>query len=157
LSKFYTALDSLQQYKFADYDEGTLVVLGFGLLLQECWRVVELENDNEDSPHFLHESVLDMEGVRRVFKAIEEVISRLPQPDATEKRPKELESSGSAERQKADAQQKKPIARKGPTNAPPPVPSTSKQSGTQQDGNNPLKNVRSQQPRKPSKKLRNSK
>src|SRR6267154_4446736 len=55
--KFDKALDLLYKYKFGDHDEGTSVVLGFSLLLRECWRAVEVEGDDEDSPRFLRESL----------------------------------------------------------------------------------------------------
>jgi hypothetical protein len=156
LSEFHTALASLQEYMFADRDEGSLVVLGFGLLLRDCWTVVELEEGDEDFPQFLHKSLLDIHKVKQVFKAIEKVIGRLPPPDTAEERPKKLELEGSAKRRKASTNRKKPVARKGLAHTPPPVPSTSKQSDTQKDGNIPARNVRSQRQRMPSKKLRDS-
>jgi hypothetical protein len=153
-SEFDTALSSLEGYTFSDHDQGALVVLGFGLLLRDCWAAVEVEVDDEDSPQVLRKSLLDGKNVRRVIKAIEKVTSRLLPSDTAQKRPKELELDGSAKKQKASTGKKKPIARKGHPNTPPPVPSTSKHSGTQKDGNIPVGNTRSQRQRKPSKKLR---
>jgi hypothetical protein len=142
------ALDSLQGYTIADRDQGTLVVLGFGLLLRDCWAAVEVEGDDEDSPEFLRKSLLTVRNVKRVFKAIEEVIGRLPQLDTAQEQPKELD--GSAKYQ--------PVARESLPHIPPPVSSTSKQSGLQKHDNIPARNVESQRQgqrqRKPSKKLR---
>ena len=153
-SEFYAALDLLREYEFVDRDQGTLVALGFGLLLHDCWKVVELEEGDEDCPKFLYESILDLEGAMRAVKAIKEVTNRLPPLDTAGERPKELELDGSAKRQKASAGRKKHVAKKGLTNIPPPVPSTSKQSGMEKDGNNPAENIRSKRQRKPSKKVR---
>jgi len=50
---FNNALDLLRKYKFVDRDEGTSVILSFSLLLRECWRAVEVEDNDEDSPKFL--------------------------------------------------------------------------------------------------------
>jgi len=50
---FNNVLDLFRKYKFVDHDEGTSVLLSFGLLLHECWRAVEVEDDDEDSPKFL--------------------------------------------------------------------------------------------------------
>jgi len=47
------ALEKLQRYTFMDCDEGSFVVFGFGLLLHECWRIVEVKDDDEDAPQFL--------------------------------------------------------------------------------------------------------
>jgi hypothetical protein len=149
------ALDSLQGYTIVNRDQGTLVVLGFGLLLRDCWAAVELEDDDEDSPEFLRKSLLTVRNVKRVIKAIEEVIGRLQQLDTAQEQPKELD--GSAKSQMAGMGQKKPIARESLTHTAPPVPSTSKQSGLQMHGNIPARDVESQRQgqrqRKPSKKL----
>jgi hypothetical protein len=78
------ALELLQKYTFADHDEGTLVVLGVGLLLRECWRAVEVEEDDETSPQFLHESLLGMKRTKEVIKVIKKVISKLPSLDTNQ-------------------------------------------------------------------------
>ena len=145
------ALDLLLEYPFLDRNDGTLVVLGFGLLLHECWRVVEMEDD-EDSPDFLRESLLGMKRAKLVFEAVKEMIGRLSFSSPNKERGKELED-GSAGMQKAKAGQKKPATRKGLTVIPSQVPSTSKPSGTGKDDSSPGRNVRSQRQCKPTKKL----
>lgn len=94
----------LREYEFADRDEGTLVVLGLGLLLRECWRAVEVDDDDDDVPKFLQESHLTKKRVDQVIKVIQEVGSRLPSPDTGEKR---QEGKG----QKARAGKKKHVTR----------------------------------------------
>jgi hypothetical protein len=156
-SEFKEALDLLSKYKFGDRDEGTSVVLGFGLLLRECWRAVEVEGDDEDAPKFLQESLLDMKKSDQVIEAIKKVIGELPSLDADEERPKEKKLDGSTKGHKVKAGQKKPATRKHHTNTPSPGPSTAKKSfGTRKEINSPAKNIRSQRQRKPSKKLRDS-
>jgi hypothetical protein len=59
-----------------DRAEGSLVVLGFGLLLRECWRAVEVEDDDEDSPEFLRESLLGKKRAEKVIAAIKKMISK---------------------------------------------------------------------------------
>jgi hypothetical protein len=129
-SELDVALDLLRKYKFADQNEGTSVVLGFGLLLHECWRVIELEEDDDSSPEFLHQSVLGMKRAREIIKAIEEVSGMLPLIDTVEEAPKATGSDGSSKGQKARAGQRKPASR-----------------------SSPVRNIRSQRQRKPSKKL----
>jgi hypothetical protein len=123
----------LLKYKFADRDEGILVVLGFGLLLRECWRAVEVEDDDEHSPTFLGESLLIKKRIDKVTKGIQEVIGRSLSQNTIEERPSDRELDGGAKGQKAKAGLKKP---------------TTKSS--------PVRNIRSQRQRKPSKKLRDS-
>lgn len=126
------ALELLQKYTFADHDEGTLVVLGVGLLLRECWRAVEVEEDDETSPQFLHESLLGMKRTKEVIKVIKKVISKLPSLDTNQEMPKEKKLDGGAKGKKGKAGQK-----------------------TRED-NSPPRNIRSQRQRKPSQKLRGS-
>ena len=150
------ALDLLQKYPFADHKEGTLVVLGLGLLLRECWRAVEVEDDDESAPKFLQESLLGKKRASQVIKAIKEVMSGLPSLDTNDERSTEKKLDDSEDRQKVKAGQKKPTKMKRPC-TPPLVPSTSKKPfGTQKEDNSPSKNIRSQRQRKPSKKLRGS-
>lgn len=149
--EFRVAVDLLHGYKFADRDEGTLVVLGFGLLLRECWRAVEVEDDDETSPEFLRESLLGKKRAMLVIKVIKEVIGRFPLPDADEERPREKESEGSVKGKKARAGQKKPATKKSHIGATSPVPSTSKRPA---DTGTEAGQTRSQRQRKPSKKLR---
>lgn len=131
--KFPLALDLLHKYTFVDQNEGTLIALGFGLLLRECWRAVEVEDDDETSPNFLKESLLDQKMANQVIKAIKEVIGTLPSSDIEEERQKEKELGDSAKGKKVRAGQKK-----------------------QKVDNNPVEGTRSQRQRKPSKKLRDS-
>ena len=56
-----------------DCDKGSLVVLGFGLLLCECWRAVEVEEDDEHSPDFLRESLLGKKRADKVIMAIQKI------------------------------------------------------------------------------------
>jgi hypothetical protein len=128
---FQVALGLLREYEFADLNEGTSAVLGFGLLLRDCWSAVEIEDDDEISPEFLRTSLLGLKQVNQVIKVIKEVTSRLPSPNANKK----LEGQGPARTQ---------------------VPSTSKPSGTGKDDGVPVRQPRSQRQRKPSKKLRDS-
>ena len=93
------ALELLQKYTFADHDEGTLVVLGVGLLLRECWRAVEVEEDDETSPQFLHESLLGMKRTKEVIKVIKKVISKLPSLDTNQEMPKEKKLAGQKTRE----------------------------------------------------------
>lgn len=153
--EFQVALGLLRNYQFADHNKGTPVVLGFGLLLRECWRAIEVEDDDEDSPKFLQESLLGEKRVKRVIMAIKEVIGALPLVDANKERPKEKELEASTEGQKGRAGKDNHATRMCPTHAPSTAPSTSKPSGTRKrGGDSPVKNTRSQRQRKPSKKLR---
>jgi hypothetical protein len=156
--EFSKELDLLDRYMFADHEAGMLIVLALGLLLRECWRAVELEDDDENAPEFLHRSHLDKtRAMERVLKGIKDAISRLPSPDADKERQKEKELDGSAEGLKGRASKKKHGKMPARIRTPPPVASTSrKPSGTQKEAINPAQNVRSQRQRKPSKKLRDS-
>lgn len=148
------ALGLLRNYQFADHNKGTLVVLGFGLLLRECWRAIEVEDDDDDPPKLLQESLLGEKSIKRVVRAIKEVIGTLPSADADEEGPKEKELDGSAEGQKARAGKENHSTRMCPTHTPFTAPSTSKPSGTRKrGGDSPTRNKRSQRQRKPSKKL----
>jgi hypothetical protein len=70
------ALNLLQEYTFVDRAKGSLVVLGFGLLLRKCWRAVEVEDDDENSPEFLQESLLGKKRAKKVIAAIKKMISK---------------------------------------------------------------------------------
>ena len=148
-------LDLLQKSTFVDCNEGTLVVLGFGLLLRECWRAVEVEDDDENAPKFLQESLLGAKRAKQVIQAIKEVINKLPLSFTDEERQEEKEFDGSIKGKNAKHGQKKPAAKR-PAHTPPPAPSTSKQSGIQKGDGGPVQNIRSQRQRKPSKKLRDA-
>ena len=87
----------LRTYTFADCNEGTLVVLGFGLLLRKCWRVVEVEVDDENILQFIQESLLGKKRADKVIQAIKMVIGT----------DKEKELDGGVKGQKARAGQKK--------------------------------------------------
>jgi len=126
------ALELLQKYTFADHDEGTLVVLGLGLVLRECWRAVEVEDDDETSPQFLRESLLGMRRIKEVIKVIKEVTGKLPSLDTNEEMPKEKKLDSGGKGKKGKARQK-----------------------TRED-NSPPRIIRSQRQRKPSQKLRGS-
>ena len=128
---FNAALDLLQGYTFMDCDEGSLVVLGFGLLLCECWRAVEVEEDDEHSPDFLRESLLGKKRADKVIMAIQKIISKSSEEDTDRERQKEKDSS--AKGKKAKPSGKKPATTSGP-----------------------VRNIRSQRQRKPSRKLRES-
>lgn len=145
----------LQKSTFVDCNEGTLVVLGFGLLLRECWRAVEAEDDDENAPKFLQESLLGKKRAKQVIQAIKEAISKLPLSFTDEERQEEKEFGSSTKGKKAKHGQKNPMA-KSPAHTPPPMPSTSKQSGIQKGNSGPIQNIRSQRQRKPSKKLRDA-
>ena len=140
LKAFDSAVGLLRDYKFADCDKGILVILGFGLLLRECWRAVEVEGDDEDSPKYVRESLLNMRGAEKVVEAIEEVTNGLPSLDTGEK---------SAKGKKAKAGRKK-------QRTPSPPPSASEPSGAGKGDNSPVRNTRSQRQRKPSKRLRDA-
>lgn len=141
-------LPLLQKYEIADRNEGTSVVLGLGLLLRECRRAMEVEDDDDDAPKFLRESHLVTRRYDRVIEVIKEVTGRLPSPDTSEKRPKE-------KGQKARAGKKKHVTRWHPTHALSPAPSASKPSRTKKGDSSLAGNSRSQRERKPSQKLRN--
>lgn len=149
--EFSKELDLLHKYKFADCDKGTIVVLGFGLLLRDCWRALESENDDESSPKFLRDSHLgSTEVIDQVVKAIGEVVDGLSLP-------KEKELGGQIEGQKAKASQKSRGKLPTRTHTPPPVASTSKKpSDAQKEDTSPSRNGRSQRQRKPSKKVLDS-
>ena len=85
----------LHKYTFTDHDEGTLVVLSLGLLLRECWRVVEAEDGDENIPQFIQESLLHAKRAENVIQTIKMVI------DTDKKRRKEKEFGGSAKGKKA--------------------------------------------------------
>jgi hypothetical protein len=134
-----------------DRDKGTSVALGLSLLWQDYWRAVELEDDDEDIPRFIKESILGSKKADKVAQAIKGLAGRLPQSDTNKERPQEKKVDGSAR-----AAQEKPATRKRPR-TPSPGPSTSKKSsGTQKEDNSPARNTRSQRQRKPSKKLRDA-
>lgn len=156
--EFSKELELLDGYKFADCEAGSLIVLALGLLLRECWRAIELEEDDEDAPEFLRGSHLDKtRAMERVLKAIRDAISRLPSPDADKERQKEKESESSAKGRKVRVSEKKRGKMPARTRTPPPVASTSRKlSGTQEEAISPAQNVRSRRQRKPSKKLRDS-
>lgn len=134
LDEFHAALGLLQEYKFIDYNGATPAVLGFGLLLRECWRAVEVESDDEDAPNFLQESLLGTKRANQVITAIKEVIGKLPLSGISEVKSKEKEQKSNVEGRnlKAKTSRKKP------------------------EITSPAKNARSQRQRKPSKKLRDS-
>lgn len=157
LDEFQAALKMLREHSIFECNEGSLVVLGFGLLLRECWRAVEAEEDDESTPEFLRESVLSMKRAHHIIKAIEEVTGRLPSLDvldADEETPRKEVLDDTAKGKKAKAGQKKPAKRKQPIHTPSPVPSSSKRpADTGNDDSSPTKNIRSQRQRKPSKRL----
>jgi uncharacterized protein YbdZ (MbtH family) len=68
----------LVSYRFADSEQGSLVTLGFGLLLRECWRAIKAEKNDQDTPQLLRESCLREEMVGQVVKAIEGVMRQMP-------------------------------------------------------------------------------
>jgi hypothetical protein len=70
-----------------DRDKGTSVALGLGLLWRDCWRAVELEDDDEDIPRFIKESILGSKKADKVAQAIKELAGRLPQSDTNKERP----------------------------------------------------------------------
>lgn len=148
----------LREYKVADHDEGTCVVLGFGLLLREWWCAVEAEDDDESTPAFLRNSYLSSKGViDEITQAVKEAAKRLPSSDADKETPQEKELDYSVEGRKAKASQKKPGELPNRTCTPPPVASTSKRPlDTQNEDIGRARNIRSQRQRKPSKKLRDS-
>lgn len=145
LKEFDLAVGLLRDYEFDDCDKGIVVILGFGLLLRECWRAVEVERDDEDSPKYLRESLLDIEGAEKVIKAIEEVTNRLRLATG-EKTSEEKNLHDAKGKKKAKAGRKK-------QRTPSPPPSISRPSGTGKRDNSPVRNTRSQRQRKPSKKV----
>ena len=153
MPQFNVGLKSLQEYTFVDCDEGTSVVLGLGLLWRECWRAVKVEGDDEDFPKFLRESLLGSKRAERVAQAIKEMADRLPQPDTDKERLQKKKLDGSTKAQKTKAGLEKPTRKKHP-HIPSPGPSPSKKlSDTQKEDNSPVRNIRSQRERKPTKKL----
>ncbi|KIJ58434.1 hypothetical protein HYDPIDRAFT_34184, partial [Hydnomerulius pinastri MD-312] len=60
---FRTALATLKNFRWSTAGGGTLIVLGFGLLMRECARAQEAKDDNMSSPSFLLSSRL---GVQRL-------------------------------------------------------------------------------------------
>jgi hypothetical protein len=78
MKTFESVLALLGKSECADRDQGGLIVLGFGLLLRECRRAMEVKGDDETAPTFLQESLLNSKRVDQVIKGIEEVIDRLP-------------------------------------------------------------------------------
>jgi hypothetical protein len=152
-----TALDLFCDYEIADHNQGILVVLGFGLLLHECWRAVEVEDDDESAPKFLQGSLLSERRVKPIIRAIKDVTGKLPSSDTGEESPKEKKSDGSAKGKEARAGQKKPVTRASPTRTPSPVSSAAKlPSGTRKEDCSPARNIRSQRQRKPSKNILDS-
>jgi hypothetical protein len=144
-----TALDLFCDYEIANHNQGILVVLGFGLLLRECWRAVEVKDDNESAPKFLQESLLGERRVKPIIRAIKDVTGKLPSSDTDKERPKEKKSDGSAKG--------KEVTRASPTRTPSPVSSATKlPSGTRKEDCSPARNIRSQRQQKPSKKILDS-
>lgn len=105
LENLHAVLCLLQKYTFVNHSEGTLVILGFGLLLCDCWRAVEVEDDDEHYSKFLQESLLGTKQANQVIKAIKAVISRLPSSNTNVEMPKGKKSDGIAWGQKAGAGQ----------------------------------------------------
>lgn len=106
------ALVLLHKYVFVDHNKGTHVVLAFDLLLQECWRAVKVEDDDENSPMFLQESLLGRERAEEVIEVIMEIIGKLPSQVTDKEMPEEFELGSSAEVEKATAEGEK-IVNKG--------------------------------------------
>ena len=101
-----------------------------------------MESDDEDSPKFLHESLLGMKTIKQITEAIKKATDKLPSSDVDEEM-LEKESGGNAKGRKAKAGLKK-------QGKPSAAPSANKPS------NSPLRSTRSQRLRKPSQKLRDS-
>jgi len=68
----------LKSYRFADSEKGSLVTLGFGLLLWGCWRAIKAEKNDQDTLQLLQKSCLREEMVGQVVKAIEGVMHQMP-------------------------------------------------------------------------------
>ncbi|KAG6377671.1 hypothetical protein JVT61DRAFT_14437 [Boletus reticuloceps] len=78
---FHVALGMLRRTKFTDAGGGTPVVLGLGLLLQECWRAVEVEPNAPGFPDFLVNSSLGHKRAEDVVSIIRQIIGDLPSPN----------------------------------------------------------------------------
>jgi hypothetical protein len=89
---FHAALSAFRRYSFVDHNKGTPVVLGLGLLLRECWRAVEVEADDSNSPNFLRKSVLGVEMAEEVVSIMKEVSARVVTVAAETDRVESVES-----------------------------------------------------------------
>lgn len=51
--------------------------MGLGLLLQECWRIVKVETDDNDILGFLQALVLGVQAANKVVPVIKKVLGHL--------------------------------------------------------------------------------
>lgn len=51
--------------------------MGLGLLLQECWRIVKVETDDNDILGFLQALVLGVQAANKVVAVIKKVLGHL--------------------------------------------------------------------------------
>ncbi|KAI6105970.1 hypothetical protein EDD16DRAFT_1524303 [Pisolithus croceorrhizus] len=78
---FLKALAQLEGEKFGSFNQGGPIVLGLGLLLRECNRAQEVEEDDPEVSHldFLLNSNLGIQRAEDVLCAVGSVIARLEQ------------------------------------------------------------------------------
>ncbi|KIJ58463.1 hypothetical protein HYDPIDRAFT_34166 [Hydnomerulius pinastri MD-312] len=95
---FRTALATLKNFQWSTAGGGTPIVLGFGLLMQECAHAQEAEDDDTSSPSFLLSSRL---GVQRLDDVVNAVVEVTLQVKA------ELEGSSDKEERRREEEERK--------------------------------------------------
>ena len=69
----------LTSHPWKSHNYGTAVVLGLGLLIQDCWRAQELEQledgEQKTAPKFLYSSLLGVRQVEGVFAEVDGICS----------------------------------------------------------------------------------
>ncbi|KAI5998601.1 hypothetical protein EDD15DRAFT_2193972 [Pisolithus albus] len=100
---FLKALAQLEGEKFGSFNQGGPIVLGLGLLLRECNRAQEVEEDDPEVSHldFLLNSNLGIQRAEDVLCAVRSVIARLEQ-GSVGMNPEEMDNH----RDKEDAEKK---------------------------------------------------
>ncbi|KIJ58405.1 hypothetical protein HYDPIDRAFT_34210 [Hydnomerulius pinastri MD-312] len=109
---FRTALATLKNFRWSTAGGGTLIVLGFGLLMRECARAQEAKDDDTSSPSFLLSSRLGVQRLDDVVDAVVEVTSRVKaelegSSDEEERRQEEEERKREEEERKQEEEERK--------------------------------------------------
>ncbi|KIM52189.1 hypothetical protein SCLCIDRAFT_11947 [Scleroderma citrinum Foug A] len=109
---FQASLSQLKDFPWKSCNYGTLVMLGLGLLIQDCWRAQEMEEpeDGEQmgTPSYLYSSLLGVQDLELVLIKVEVINMQLDQELSRKACPGE-ESGGDdvARKQKEEEQRNK--------------------------------------------------